>query len=275
MVRRHPGRNLGLNAVAGKPPEFYNIDASRYDEMRPGCYDVDERVRDMNAGGQLAGLNFPNWTGFSGQVLEPGPRPRHQRGHDQGLQRLARRRVVRRLPRPLHPLRHPPAVRRRGGGQGGPPPRREGLPRRHLLGEPRGARTCRRSTPASGTRSSPPAATTGTVLCCHLGSSSQSADDLGRRARRRDHDALVGRHRSTRWSTWCGPRSGSASPTLKFSLTEGDIGWIPYFLWRAEHVNDRHRGWMQPRLLEDRRARRRSSTTTSWCASSRRRSARS
>ncbi len=30
------GRNLGLNAVAGKPPEMYNIDASRYDEMRPG-----------------------------------------------------------------------------------------------------------------------------------------------------------------------------------------------------------------------------------------------
>ncbi len=27
----------------------------------------------MNAGGQLAGLNFPNWTGFSGQVLNQGP----------------------------------------------------------------------------------------------------------------------------------------------------------------------------------------------------------
>ena len=32
-------------------------------------------------------------------------------------------------------------------------------------------------------------------------------------------------------------------PTLKFSLTEGDIGWIPYFLWRSEHINDRHHGW--------------------------------
>ena len=42
-------------------------------DMRPGCYDVDERVRDMSAGGQLAGLNFPNWTGFSGQVLNQGP----------------------------------------------------------------------------------------------------------------------------------------------------------------------------------------------------------
>jgi hypothetical protein len=32
-------------------------------------------------------------------------------------------------------------------------------------------------------------------------------------------------------------------PELRFSLTEGDIGWIPYFLQRAEHVHDRHSGW--------------------------------
>ena len=63
---------------ASTPPrasrrEYFNLDASRYDEMRPGCFDVHERVRDMNAGGQLAGLNFPNWTGFAGQVLNQGP----------------------------------------------------------------------------------------------------------------------------------------------------------------------------------------------------------
>ena len=29
---------------------------------------------------------------------------------------------------------------------------------------------------------------------------------------------------------------------MKFSLTEGDVGWIPYFLWRAEHVLNRHSG---------------------------------
>ena len=67
------GRNLGLNAVAGKPREMYNVNPSMYTEMRPGCFDVHERVRDMSAGGTLAGLNFPNWTGFSGQVLNEGP----------------------------------------------------------------------------------------------------------------------------------------------------------------------------------------------------------
>src|SRR6185369_8116551 len=42
------GRNLGLNAVAGKPPELFNVDPLRYEHMRPGCYDVRERVRDMS-----------------------------------------------------------------------------------------------------------------------------------------------------------------------------------------------------------------------------------
>ena len=40
---------------------------------------------------------------------------------------------------------------------------------------------------------------------------------------------------------WCD--AFSRFPDLRFSLTEGDIGWIPYFLWRAEHVLDRHHGW--------------------------------
>ena len=46
-------------------------------------------------------------------------------------------------------------------------------------------------------------------------------------------------------------------PQLRFALTEGDIGWIPYFLWRAEHTLDRHNGWMrheQPQGLSPTRA---------------------
>jgi len=37
------GRNLGLNAVAGKSPEYFNVDPLRYEHMRPGSYDVHER----------------------------------------------------------------------------------------------------------------------------------------------------------------------------------------------------------------------------------------
>jgi hypothetical protein len=37
-------------------------------------------------------------------------------------------------------------------------------------------------------------------------------------------------------------------PDLRFALTEGDIGWIPYFLQRAEHVQERHSGWTRHRF---------------------------
>ena len=69
------GRSVGLDAAAGKSVGEMNTDACRYDDMRPGCYDVHQRVEDMNRAGVLGSLNFPNWTGFSGQVLNQGPDP--------------------------------------------------------------------------------------------------------------------------------------------------------------------------------------------------------
>jgi hypothetical protein len=32
-------------------------------------------------------------------------------------------------------------------------------------------------------------------------------------------------------------------PTLRFALSEGGIGWIPYFLERIDHVYRKHRAW--------------------------------
>src|SRR4029079_9031201 len=61
--------NIGLNAVAGRPKEEYGIDPTAYDEMRPGCYDIHERVKDMNAGGVLASMCFPSFPGFAGRLF--------------------------------------------------------------------------------------------------------------------------------------------------------------------------------------------------------------
>jgi hypothetical protein len=60
------GRTLGLNAVGGKPPEVFNVNRTNYHEMRAGCFDVHEHVRDTLADGTLAGLNSP--TGPDSQV---------------------------------------------------------------------------------------------------------------------------------------------------------------------------------------------------------------
>ncbi|WP_405522203.1 ATP-binding cassette domain-containing protein [Streptomyces canus] len=61
--------NAALNAVAGRPKEEYGMEPQGLDEIRPGCYDVDERVADMNAGGVLAQLNFPSFPGFSARLF--------------------------------------------------------------------------------------------------------------------------------------------------------------------------------------------------------------
>jgi len=61
--------NIGLNAVAGRPKEEYGIEPTAFDEMRPGCYDVHERIKDMDAGGVLGSMNFPSFPGFSGRLF--------------------------------------------------------------------------------------------------------------------------------------------------------------------------------------------------------------
>src|SRR5919204_2966320 len=60
---------VGMNAVAGRRPETVSLEPFRFDQMRPGCYDVDARVRDMDINGVWASLNFPSQiTGFCGAV---------------------------------------------------------------------------------------------------------------------------------------------------------------------------------------------------------------
>jgi predicted TIM-barrel fold metal-dependent hydrolase len=61
---------VGMNAVAGRRPETVKLEPFRFEHMRPGCYDVHARVRDMDTNGVWASLNFPSSiTGFCGRVF--------------------------------------------------------------------------------------------------------------------------------------------------------------------------------------------------------------
>jgi predicted TIM-barrel fold metal-dependent hydrolase len=59
----------GLGAVAGRKPEDITVEGYPYSEMRPGCYDPQARLADMDEAGILASLNFPSIPRFCGQLF--------------------------------------------------------------------------------------------------------------------------------------------------------------------------------------------------------------
>ncbi|MGH3576057.1 MAG: amidohydrolase family protein [Mycobacterium sp.] len=61
--------NVALNAVAGRPKEEYGIEPTSFAQLRPGTYDHNERVKDMSANGVLGSLCFPSFPQFCGQLF--------------------------------------------------------------------------------------------------------------------------------------------------------------------------------------------------------------
>lgn len=61
---------MGMNAVAGRRRDSVRVEPFRFEHMRPGCYDIEARIHDMDLGGIWAMLNFPSQiTGFCGSVF--------------------------------------------------------------------------------------------------------------------------------------------------------------------------------------------------------------
>jgi predicted TIM-barrel fold metal-dependent hydrolase len=59
----------GLGATAGRRPEDITVEGFPYSEMRPGCYDPAARLADMDEAGVLASLCFPSIPRFCGQLF--------------------------------------------------------------------------------------------------------------------------------------------------------------------------------------------------------------
>ena len=64
---------LGLGATVGWPKNEWGFNAGSLSELRPGCFDVHARVRDMDANGMLASLNFPTMAGFNARTFAEAP----------------------------------------------------------------------------------------------------------------------------------------------------------------------------------------------------------
>ena len=232
---------MGLNAVAGRPPEEYNVEPMSYAEMRPGCWDIHERVKDMNANGVLAALCFPTFVQFAGQLLS------RQTDKDLALAALrayndwhvdewAGTYPGRIIPIGLVPLWDPELmaaeVRRLAAKDChavafSEAPHKLGYPTLHSgLWDPFFA-AC---------------ADEGTVVCTHLGSSSS----LPETAPDAPPDASISLiNINLVFAAADALYSGLflRFPSLRWALSEGGIGWIPYYLERADYVYTHHKAW--------------------------------
>ena len=65
-----PYFQVGFMCVAGRPREDHRVEPARFEEIRPGCWKIDDRIKDMDIGGIWASVNFPSGvTGFGGTLF--------------------------------------------------------------------------------------------------------------------------------------------------------------------------------------------------------------
>jgi predicted TIM-barrel fold metal-dependent hydrolase len=65
-----PYFQVGFMCVAGRPREDHRLEPARYDEVRPGCWRIEDRIQDMDINGVWASVNFPSGvTGFGGTLF--------------------------------------------------------------------------------------------------------------------------------------------------------------------------------------------------------------
>ena len=65
--------SVGLNAVVGRPFEEYGMEPTSLDQLRAGCYDVHARIGDMDVNGIAASVNFGSVFDFAGGRLHRVP----------------------------------------------------------------------------------------------------------------------------------------------------------------------------------------------------------
>ncbi len=70
VVEGKPYFQVGFMCVAGRPQEDHRFEPARFEEVRPGCYRIDDRIKDMGIGGIFASVNFHSGvTGFGGTLF--------------------------------------------------------------------------------------------------------------------------------------------------------------------------------------------------------------
>jgi predicted TIM-barrel fold metal-dependent hydrolase len=230
---------IGLNAVAGKKPEEYGVEPTRYSDMLPGCYDPHARVLDMEIDGVQAGLSFPSFPRFAGTVF--------LEAQDKELALLSVRawndyvldewcaaapdRLIPIVILPLWSVEESVKEIHRTAAKGS---RAISFPENPV---PLGL-------PSFHTDHWDPvfsaAEETGQPLCVHFGTSGQ-APITAPEAPMAVMIALFGCNSMYATADLLFSPVFHKHPNLKFMLSEGGIGWVPYMLERMDLTWEKHR----------------------------------
>lgn len=232
---------IGMNAVAGRPKTEYGMEAASYDEMRKAAWDADARVDDMNANGVLGSLCFPSFPQFSGNVFlrledKDFALACIQGYNDWHLEGWCGRHPDRLIPLALLPLwdadlaaAEVRRVAKMGINTVSIPdnPAQLGFPGIHSESWAplwqAVADTDVMMTAHMGTGNAAPHASAETpvdawILTMPISIANAAGDWLHLKA----------------WEQY---------PNMRLTLAEGGVGWIPYFLERADITHDRHHEW--------------------------------
>jgi predicted TIM-barrel fold metal-dependent hydrolase len=241
--KRYP--SSGLSAVAGKKKEEFSPEPVTYAEMRPGCYDAKARIADMDRAGILASLCFPTVTRFCGQLFMDASDREFgfvclQAYNDWMIEEWCAAAPGRYIPLILIPMWDPPLAAKemeRCAAKGATAfafsenPAPLGLPTIHDKD--------RYWDPVMA------AASDLEMVCSmHVGSSSQ-VPQIAPDAPFMANLAWGAVRTSGAMLSWLFSGMFTRFPGLKIALSEGEIGWMPYFLERAEQVLDKQRFWVQ------------------------------
>ncbi len=241
--KRHP--SSGLSAVVGKSKEEFSPQALPYSEMRPGCYDPAARLEDMDRAGVLASLCFPTITRFCGQLFMDASDREFgfeclKAYNDWLVEEWCGAAPGRYIPLMLIPMWDPRLAvseMERCATKGvtafafSENPEPLGLPTIH-----------------DRDRYWDPVFTAANelnlVASIHVGSSSQVPQIA------KDSPFMA----NLTWGairtagcmlSWIFSGMFTRFPNVKVALSEGEIGWMPYFLERAEQVLDKQRHWVK------------------------------
>lgn len=235
----------GLSAVAGKKKEEFSPAPLPYSEMRPGCYDPVARLEDMDRAGILASLCFPTITRFCGQLFSEASDREFgleclKIYNDWLIEEWCGAAPGRYIPLMLIPIWDP-----------------------HLAVEEMHRMAERGVTTFAFTENPAPlglptihdvdgywdpvmaaANELNMVASMHVGSSSQ-VPQIAPDSPFMANLAWGAIRTSGAMLSWIFSGMFQKYPNLKIALSEGEAGWVPYFLERAEQVLDKQRHWVK------------------------------